>query len=103
MSAKTGNGLWVRRSLKTKDILHGIEAGALLDSPASGPQGTGGEDLAVGRSLGELDPFSFAGEPYEVIAHDVAPAEGMGTDLGGGTLARETLAAVGDVGVGQAA
>ena len=68
----------------------------MLDSPASGPQGTGGEDLAVGRSLGELDPFSFAGEPYEVIAHDVSASQGMRADLIPGTFPQDATAPVDD-------
>lgn len=88
------------RSLgESEDVEHIVEAWCLLGEPGGGAEGAVSEGMAVGGFVSELDSFSVSGEDDGVVSDDVAAAQGVDTDFGGGAFADEALAAVAEGGM----
>src|SRR5690606_19414432 len=93
----------VRGSAQAEHVLHVVNAGRFLRDPGGGAHGAAREDAAVGGLVGELQTFAERGEHDGVVADDVAAAQGVDADLGGGAFAGDALAAVAERVVGVVA
>jgi hypothetical protein len=86
---------------ESQNVLHGVQTCGLSNRPFGGSKSSRGENNPIGRPVGEFQTLADSCEHDEVIAHNIAPAEGMGADLSSGTLACDPLATVGDIGIYQ--
>src|SRR5689334_695670 len=91
-------GLLASRSTAGSDLAeaehvhHRIEARLAALAPERRPERAAGEDGAVLRAMGDLDPLAGAGEDHAVVPHDRAAPQAGEADVAGAPGSRDAVA-----------